>query len=88
MLRCTKMLLSGSQPVSCDPFGSSKCQFTVSQGLHIRYPAYQIFTLRFIAVEKYSYRVAMKIILWLEGSPRREELTVLKTHCIRKVENH
>jgi hypothetical protein len=55
--------VSGSQPVSQDPFEG---QTTLSQGSPIRYPVWQIFTLWFITV-------AAKIMLWL-GSPQHEKL--------------
>jgi hypothetical protein len=61
-------------------------QITLSQRSHIRYPAYQIFTLQFIRVENYSYEITMKIILWLGITTTRG--TVLKGHSIRQVKNH
>ena len=40
-------------------------------GSHIRYPAYQVFILRFITVAKLQLLSSMKIILWW-GSPQHE----------------
>lgn len=45
----SSLQICGSQPVGQDPSGS---RTTLSQGSHIRYPAHQIFTLRFITVAK------------------------------------
>ena len=48
---------------------------TLSQGSHIRYPAYQTFTLQLITVAKLVTEVANKIMLWWgRGSPQPEEL--------------
>lgn len=39
---------------------------TLSQGLHIRYPVYQVITLCFIKKQQNcSFKVARRIILWL-----------------------
>jgi hypothetical protein len=54
-----------------------------TQGLHIRYPVYQVFTWRSTTEAKWQLWSGNKIISWL-GSPQHEELTVLKGHRVRR----
>ena len=58
----------------------------LSQGSHIRYPAYQIFILRFITVAKLQLWSSSERILWLWVTTACR--TVLKGHSAKKVENH
>jgi len=53
-----------------DPLGY---QMTLSQGLCIKYPAYQMSTLESITVATLQLRSSNKIILWL-GITQHEEL--------------
>ena len=58
---------------------------TLLQGPHIRYLAYQIFTLQFTTVSKLQLWGSNKILLWLEITTTRG--TILKSHRATKVEN-
>ena len=66
---------NGFQPVDQNILGIR----SLSQGFHIRYPAYQMLTLQFITAANYSSEVTMKIMLWLSR---------IKGCRMRKIENH
>lgn len=76
------LFISGSQLVGCEHFGV-KWPFNVES--HMRYPAYQIFTLWFAVVAKFSCEVAWNN--FLIGVSTRGG-TLLRDYSIRKVENH
>ena len=64
---------------------------TLLQGLHIRYPAYQISCISdiYIAIHNssnHNCEVATTVILWLGVTT--SGVTLLKGHSIRKVETH
>jgi len=64
----------------------STCGLQPLCGSHIRYPAFQIFTLQFITVVKLQLWSSNEIIFWLKVT--RTWRTVLKGPSIRKVGNH